>query len=87
MITKIYDFYSTSCGPCKMLMQHLNKVADVYPEIIIEKFDENCTDKQKEFNIRSVPVLVFFDENNNEVERIEKAVPHNVIIDVIKKNA
>lgn len=57
----LIDFYTTWCGPCKMLAPHLEELAAEYDDkIYIYKVD---TEKEPElaaaFGIRSIPTLLF----------------------------
>lgn len=79
---KIEKYGASWCGPCKMLDKTLEQLPK---EIKIVKFD---ADEDEELfiekGIKSVPVLIFYDDNNNEVNRLIGAVALNKIIDIIK---
>lgn len=66
MITKILKFSAPWCGQCRALQRNLQPIQDKITEINIEDNDELVS----EYNIRSIPVLVFLDENDSEVDRI-----------------
>lgn len=82
MITQIEKFGATWCGPCKVLDKTLEKVTGVY----INKYDvDQFEDLAEERGIRSIPVLVFWDENNQEVDRLIGAVSLDKINEVLEK--
>ena len=82
MITHIEKFGATWCGPCKVLDKTLEKVTGVY----INKYDvDQFEDLAEERDIRSIPVLVFWDENNQEVDRLIGAVSLDKINEVLEK--
>lgn len=82
MITHIEKFGATWCGPCKVLDKTLEKVTGVY----INKYDvDQFEDLAEERGILSIPVLVFWDENNQEVDRLIGAVSLDKINEVLEK--
>ena len=82
MITQIEKFGATWCGPCKVLDKTLEKITGVY----INKYDvDQFEDLAEERDIRSIPVLVFWDENNQEVDRLIGAVSLDKINEVLEK--
>ena len=82
MITKIEKFGAHWCSPCKQLDRTLDKVINV--NIIKYDIDDN-EELSTEKNIRNVPVLIFYNENNEEVDRLVGAVPLNAINNTIEK--
>lgn len=77
MIVKIEKFGSAFCGPCKVLDKTLEQVSGV--EIVKHDVDEE-PELTEEKKIRNVPVLIFYNENNEEVDRIVGAVPLGTIL-------
>ncbi len=66
----LVDFYSKTCGPCKMLAFILNDIDKVYGEkvkVIKVDFEEN-PDLIEEHNVEGYPTLVMFKEGK-EVSR------------------
>lgn len=77
MIVKIEKFGSAFCGPCKVLDKTLEQVSGV--EIVKHDVDEE-PELTEEKKIRNIPVLIFYNENNEEVDRIVGAVPLGTIL-------
>lgn len=81
MITKIEKFGAEWCGPCKVMDKTLQRITDI--EIV--KYDvDDYEDLANEKRIKSVPTLIFYNEDN-EVDRLIGAVPFETINKVIKK--
>lgn len=82
MITQIEKFGAAWCGPCKVLDKTLEKVTGVE----INKYDvDQFEDLAAERGIRNIPVMIFRDENDQEVERIIGAVSLDKINEVLEK--
>lgn len=82
MIVKIEKFGAGWCMPCKVLDKTLEQVSGV--EIVKYDVDE-YEDLAEKRNIRNVPVLIFYDENNKEVDRLVGAVPLRTILKKINE--
>lgn len=80
MIIKIEKFGANWCTPCKVLDKTLEQVSGV--EIVKHDVDEE-PELTEERKIRNVPVLIFYNENNEEVDRIVGAVPLGTILQKI----
>lgn len=82
MIQKILKLGAPWCGPCKALDEQLKLVS-----VPVEHYnvDENEEIAGK-YNIRNIPVLIFLDENDNEVARKVGMVTATVINDIIKEH-
>lgn len=86
MIKRIEKFGATWCGPCKVLGKTLETLSNSkeFDDIDIIEYDvdkyEDLTIKK---NIRSVPVLIFYNENDEEVTRTVGAVTANKITEII----
>ena len=82
MITHIEKFGSSWCAPCRVLDKTLEKVTGVH----VNKYDvDQFEDLAAERGIRSIPVLVFWNENNQEVDRLIGAVSLDKINEVLEK--
>jgi thioredoxin 1 len=58
----LLDFYADWCGPCQTLLPTVHKLADeLQDDVIIRKInvDDNI-ELASQFNIKSIPTLVFF---------------------------
>lgn len=81
MITKIEKYGASWCGPCKLLDRTLQQVKDIN----IIKYDvDECEDLANEKGIRGIPVLIFYD-GDNEVDRLVGAAPLVRINEIIEK--
>ena len=82
-ISKILKFSALWCGPCRVLKQNL----EGFTRVPVEEIDvETNTDKVTKYSIRNVPVLVYLDENGNEVDRTVGLVTVQKINEIIDKH-
>lgn len=59
----IVDFYSDSCGPCKILAAILNRVEILFPFITVVKVNTSAYPVYSdEYRIDAVPTLLFINE-------------------------
>lgn len=66
MVNKVLKFLATWCAPCRALGETLSKVEDVTIENVdVDNNEELC----EKYNIRSVPTLIFLNNENKEVGR------------------
>lgn len=66
MVNKVLKFSATWCAPCRALGETLSKVEDITIENVdIDDNEELC----EKYNIRSVPTLIFLNNENKEVGR------------------
>ena len=66
----LLDFYADWCGPCQTLLPTVHKLADeLQDDVIIRKInvDDNI-ELASQFNIKSIPTLVFF-KNGKPADR------------------
>lgn len=60
MMKKIYKFYASWCGPCKILSKTLSSIES---PIAIEEIDiEANSELTQQFNVRGVPTLVLLED-------------------------
>jgi thiol-disulfide isomerase/thioredoxin len=88
MIIKIEKYGANWCGPCKVLDKTLEtlKNSKEFNNIEIVKYDiEENEELTIEKGIRNVPVLIFYNENNEETNRTVGAIPANKILEIINK--
>lgn len=67
----LVEFYSKTCGPCKMLSFVLKDIDKTLPDFPIYQidFDENIELKER-LGVAGFPTMIFF-RNGEEVERME----------------
>ena len=81
MITHIEKYGAESCGPCRVVDANSDQITDI--DIIRYDVDE-YEDLAAEKKIRNIPVLIFYD-GDNEVDRFVGAVSLETINKVIEK--
>ena len=72
------DFFSPTCGPCRMLAPTINSLAGkFYGRVIIAKIDTSLNQSiAAQYGIRGVPTLIFF-KNGQVVDQLTGALPEN----------
>jgi thioredoxin 1 len=83
----VLDLFATWCGPCKVMLNNLNKVNDSLitessaPKYKIYKYDvdEDREFSMNEMNIRSVPTLKIFKEGQEVFSRTGVMSPNDVL--------
>lgn len=59
----IVDFYSETCGPCKLLLPVLNRLESEFPFITVVKVNTTAYPNYvEEYELHGVPTLLFFNE-------------------------
>lgn len=84
-IPVLVDFYASWCGPCKMIapvVEELSNELQGKAKIVKVDIDE-ADDVVNQYNIRSVPTLMFF-KDGKVVDQIVGAVPKNIMHDKVK---
>lgn len=82
MVNKVLKFAGEWCMPCRALSETLSKVTDVYIELIDVDENEGLCEK---YHIRNIPVLVFLNENNEELGRTVGNISLEAFYDKIKE--
>ncbi|MGE4274355.1 MAG: thioredoxin domain-containing protein [Desulfitobacterium sp.] len=79
----LVDFYSSTCGPCKMLGYVLNDVAKDVNDVEILKldFDQNKETIVK-FGVEGYPTIILF-EQGEEVQRLAGLQQKPVLLKLI----
>ena len=70
------DFFSPTCGPCRMMSPVIDNLAKKYVgRIILAKLDTSRNQAvPAQFQIRGVPTLIFF-KNGKMVDQVTGAMP------------
>lgn len=81
----LVDFYSTTCGPCKMLAPILEQISEETSDFSIGKV---CVDDEMDlalnFSVRVVPTMLIY-KNGECVERLEGVRPKAELLEIMKK--
>lgn len=83
MVTRIEKFGASWCGPCKVLDRTLEQISGI--EIVkhdVDKEEELANSK----GIRSVPVLIYYNDRDEEVKRTIGAVSLGTIMQIVNNN-
>lgn len=69
---KILKFSAIWCSGCIIMKKIMKEIEQEYPNIAIESYDYDMDeDMVEKYNIGEIiPVLVFLDENENEIGRL-----------------
>lgn len=82
--TVLLDFWTTWCGPCKMIAPIIDEIAQENPEIVVGKVN---VDEEQElaqaFGIMSVPTLVVV-KNGKIVNQSSGVRPKSKIIEMFE---
>lgn len=83
----ILDFYADWCGPCKMLAPIFEELSKEYEgKIDFYKID---TEKEQElagmFGIRSIPTIMFMQQDGKEPQVLQGALPKPELEKVIEQ--
>lgn len=78
----IFDFYSPSCRPCKMIEKILEEINEEQPISIYKCNMEESYNIFSKYKIQGVPTLIFI-ENGEEVNRIVGRTSKDAITEAI----
>ena len=81
---KMIEFYSKTCGPCKMLSYVLKDIDKMKPEFPIYTIDFDANQELKErLGVKGFPTMLFF-KDGAEVSRLEGLQQKPAIIKAIE---
>jgi len=82
------DFFSPSCGPCRMLAPVIDSLAGKFHDrIIIAKLDTSRNQTTAaQYRIRGVPTLLFF-KNNEVIDQVTGALPEQELVRLLENFA
>ena len=82
----LVDFWAEWCGPCKMLMPTIEKIASDYKgKAIVAKVNvDNHSDIAAQYNVRGIPNLLIFHSGEPQ-EQLVGNVPEKQITDILNK--
>ncbi len=83
----VIDFWATWCGPCRRVAPLIEQLAQEYADkVTIGKCNvEECEDLAVQLGVISIPTILFFDANAQQVSRIAGAQSKATIEEEIKK--
>ena len=82
------DFFSPTCGPCRMLAPVIDNMArKFYGRVIIAKLDTSRYQMAAaQYRIKGVPTLLFF-KNGTLVDHVTGALPEQELVNLLQKIA
>lgn len=83
MVTRIEKFGASWCGPCKVLDRTLEQISGI--EIVKHDVDEK-EELANSKGIRNVPVLIYYNDRDEEVKRTIGAVSLGTIMQIVNNN-
>lgn len=85
-ILTIVDFWAEWCGPCRMMVPVLHKIAKDHPEIQLATVNvDECQDLAMDFSVNSIPA-VFFIKNGQIVDSFVWAMPEDEVLRKLEAN-
>jgi thioredoxin 2 len=80
-IPVMVDFFSPTCGPCRMMSPVIDNLAKQYAgRVTIAKLDTTKNANiPSQFQIRGVPTLIFF-KNGEKMDQLVGAVPEETLV-------
>ena len=69
---RILKFYSTTCGPCKVMSKNMEGIEGIEEYDI---YDDKNLDIVSKYKIRSVPTIIITDEDGELIKKFNGIVP------------
>ena len=86
---KVLDFYGKNCGPCKMMEPIINQLISQFendPNVDFNKYDaDENPELALKFNLRTVPTIIFLNEDETIIHKINGATSKQVLLDKISE--
>ena len=79
----IVDFYGDKCGGCETLLPFLEQAAIHFPTRIAKINVGDFMELAMEFNIRSIPTMLVFQNQNQIVKRVGSVKNVDLILEMI----
>jgi len=89
MIKKVIKLSASWCVPCKAYAKIFEEVGnnEEFKDILFEDVDiEENNDIAEKYKIRSVPTTLFFDENDNVIQKVSGMQTKNNLEEMLKGN-
>ena len=88
---KVIKIGAEWCGPCKMLAPIFHKVEQMeeFKDVEFKSLDvedDEAEDLAVKYQIRNVPTILLFDENNELITKQVGAMPEPMFIQFLKEN-
>lgn len=81
----VVKFSTDWCNPCKVLQKTLDRLEPQYPNVNFIHVDvEESPELAQEFQIQSIPVMIFMKENGEIVNRKVGLMPEKAIVSEIE---
>jgi len=82
----LVDFYSTTCGPCRMLAPTIQKLAQQYEgrAVVVKVNVDRLPQLAGRYGIQGVPSVLFF-QGGKEVGRLVGLRPESAYMDVLNR--
>lgn len=82
----VVDFWAEWCGPCKMVAPVFEKVSNEIDDVLFIKVNvDEAQDLAGEYNIRSIPTMMFFKDSKVKDVSIG-ALQKDALFNFINKN-
>lgn len=84
---KIIRINAMWCGGCLVMKTRWQHIMKSYPNLDITDYDYDLDSEAiAKFNIgKVIPVVIFLDDNNEEISRVIGEVKESELIDIIEK--
>jgi len=84
---KIINFGAIWCPACLVMSSRWKKIKELYPNLVIENYDFDMdVDEKEKYNIGKVlPVIIFLNNQNEEMERLVGEQSVDKLKEIIEK--